>query len=157
MTGLHVCSVASFMTLCNPTDCSPSGSSVHGILQPGKMEWVAMSYSKRSSQSRNQTGVSCGPCIAGRFLTPWAPGLGEMQRDTKCNVTLWASWVAQMVKNPPAMRELWVQSLGQEDPLEKGMTTHSSSFARGIPWKSQTQLSGYHFHFQCATTLGVIY
>ena len=38
----------------------------------------------------------------------------------------WASLVAQMVKNLPAKRETWVQSLGWEDPLEKGMATHSS-------------------------------
>ena len=38
----------------------------------------------------------------------------------------WASLVAQMVKNPPAMRETWIQSLGWEDPLEEGMATHSS-------------------------------
>ena len=66
----------------------------------------------------------------------------------------WASLVAQMVKNPPAMQETWVRSLGWEDPLEKGMATHSSILAwripmdkgawraivRGVP-KSQTQLS----------------
>ena len=40
-----------------------------------------------------------------------------------------ASLVAQTVKNPPAMREAWVQSLGWEDPLEKDMTTHSSTAA----------------------------
>ena len=40
-----------------------------------------------------------------------------------------ASVVAQMVKNLPAMQETWVQSLGQEDPLEKGMATHSSILA----------------------------
>ena len=40
-----------------------------------------------------------------------------------------ASLVAQMVKNPPAMRETWVQSLGWEDTLEKGMATHSSILA----------------------------
>ena len=40
-----------------------------------------------------------------------------------------ASWVAQTVKNPPAMQEIWVRSLGREDPLEKGMATHSSIFA----------------------------
>ena len=39
-----------------------------------------------------------------------------------------------MVKNPPAMWETWVQSLGQEDPLEKGMVTHSSILAWRIPW-----------------------
>ena len=41
----------------------------------------------------------------------------------------WASLVAQLVKNPPAMRETWVQSLGWEDPLEKGKSTHSSILA----------------------------
>ena len=39
-----------------------------------------------------------------------------------------------MVKNPPAMQETLVQSLGQEDPLEKGMATHSSILAWRIPW-----------------------
>jgi len=42
---------------------------------------------------------------------------------------LWASLVAQLIKNPPAMRETWVQSLDWEDPLEKGKATHSSSLA----------------------------
>ena len=46
----------------------------------------------------------------------------------------WASLVAQMVKNPPAMQETWVQSLGWEDPLEKGKATHSSILAWRIPW-----------------------
>ena len=44
-----------------------------------------------------------------------------------------ASLVAQLVKNPPAMRETWVQSLGWEDPLEKGKATHSSILAGRIP------------------------
>ena len=39
------------------------------------------------------------------------------------------SLIAQLVKNPPAMRETWVQSLGWEDPLEKGKATHSSILA----------------------------
>ena len=42
--------------------------------------------------------------------------------------------VVQMVKNPPAMQETWVQSLGREDPLEKGMAVHSSIPAWRIPW-----------------------
>ena len=53
------------------------------------------------------------------------------------NVTLsgvGVSLVAQMVKNLPAMRETGVQSLGQEDPLEKGMAIHSSILAWRIPW-----------------------
>ena len=46
----------------------------------------------------------------------------------------WASLVAQLVKNPPAVRETWVRSLGWEDPLEKGKATHSSILAWRIPW-----------------------
>ena len=45
-----------------------------------------------------------------------------------------ASLVAQLVKNPPAMQETWVQSLSWEDPLEKGKATHSSILAWRIPW-----------------------
>ena len=57
----------------------------------------------------------------------------------------WASPVSQLVKNPPAMQETWVRSLGWEDSLEEGMATHSSILAWRIPWtvvhglaKSQT-------------------
>ena len=46
----------------------------------------------------------------------------------------WASLIAQLVKNPPAMREIWVQSLGWEDPLEEEKATHSSIPAWRSPW-----------------------
>ena len=46
----------------------------------------------------------------------------------------WASLVSQMVKNPPAMQETWVPSLGWEYPLEKGKATHSNILAWKIPW-----------------------
>ena len=46
----------------------------------------------------------------------------------------WASIVAQLVKNPPVVRETWVRSLGWEDPLEKGKATHSSILIWRIPW-----------------------
>ena len=65
-----------------------------------------------------------------------------------------ASLVAQLVKNPPAMRETWVQSLGWEDPLEKGKANHSSILTWRIPWTeksmgspSRTWLSDFHFTF----------
>ena len=48
-----------------------------------------------------------------------------------------ASLVAQLVKNPPAVQEVWVRSLGPEDPLEKGMATHSSILAWRIPWTEE--------------------
>ena len=72
----------------------------------------------------------------------------------------WASLVAQTLKNPPAMQETWVRSLGREDPLEEGMATWSSVLAWRIPmdggswWttvhgvtKRQTRLNSFHFHF----------
>ena len=46
----------------------------------------------------------------------------------------WASLVAQLVKNLPAMCETWIRSLGGEDPLEKGKATHSSILVWRIPW-----------------------
>ena len=83
----------------------------------------------------------------------------------------WASLVAQLVKNLPAMRETWVQSLGWEDPLEKGKATHSSILAWRVPWTEEPgglqsmglqrvrhRLSDFHFtpssfltfiYFQC--------
>ena len=47
-------SLQSYLTLCNPRDCSPPGSSIHGILQARILEWVGMPFSKRSSQPREQ-------------------------------------------------------------------------------------------------------
>ena len=49
----------------------------------------------------------------------------------------WISLVAQLVKNLPAMQETWVQSLGWEDPLEKGTAIHSNILAWRIPWTVQ--------------------
>ena len=64
----------------------------------------------------------------------------------------WASLVAQLVKNLPAMWETWVWSLGGEDLLQKGTATLSSILAWRIPWtgvaKSGKWLSDFHFHFQ---------
>ena len=76
---LSVClSVSACLTLCDPTDCGPPGSSVHGILQARILEWVAMPSSKGSSRPRDRTCVSC---IAGGFFTVWAslqtPPLGD--------------------------------------------------------------------------------
>ena len=53
------------------------------------------------------------------------------------NMQCGASLVAQLVKNPPAVRETWVRSLGWEDPLEKEMATHTSVLAWRIPWTEE--------------------
>ena len=67
-----ICLVAkSYLTLCNPVDCSPSDSSVHGIFQSRILECVAIVFSTGSSQTREWTCVSC---IDGRFFTTELPG-----------------------------------------------------------------------------------
>ena len=70
----------------------------------------------------------------------WIPGLGRSAGEG-IGYPLqysWASLVAQLVKNLPVIREIWVQSLGWEDPLEKGKATHSSILAWRILWTVQS-------------------
>ena len=64
-----------------------------------------------------------------KFITQWQIWKNHLPSST--------SLVAQMVKHLPTMRETWVQSLGQEDVLEKEMATHSSILAWKIPWTEE--------------------
>ena len=86
-------------TLCNPMDCSPPGSSLHGIPQARILEWVAISYSRGSSQPRNQTYVSCISCFGRRvpyrltqdlshsWTSMWVQqGLGGGELEDGCGV-----------------------------------------------------------------------
>ena len=59
----------SCLTLCDPLDCSPPRSSVHGILQARILEWVATPFSRGSSQPRDQTTSFMSPVLAGGFFT----------------------------------------------------------------------------------------
>ena len=63
----------SYPVLGSPIDCSPPGSSVHGILQARALEWVAISSSGRFSWPRKQTHISCVSCIRRQILYHWAP------------------------------------------------------------------------------------
>ena len=73
--------------------CSPSGSSVHGILQARILEWVTMPSSRGSSWPRDWTSISCISCIAGGFFTdePWRkhPCLGQF---TGCSLCISVAW-----------------------------------------------------------------
>ena len=81
-----VCLVAQFcLTLGNPLDCCPSGSSVHGILQTRILEWVAMPSSRASSLPRDRTRVSC---TADGFFTIWVTREAQLYFDKNCrNIT----------------------------------------------------------------------
>ena len=97
-------------------------------------------------------------CTSIQFLFPCP--LWMLMMPVRCHWFLpWASLVAQVVKNSPAMWETWVRSQGWEDPLEKGTSTHSSVLAWRIPWteepsrlrsmglQSRTWLSDFHFYY----------
>ena len=123
---LHSC-----LTLCNPMDCSPPGSSVHGILQARILQWVAISFSRGASRPRDRNCVSYVSC-------------------SYFSVLIWTSLEAQTAKNLPAIQETQVWSLGREDPLEKGMAIQSTILAWRIPWTEepgeshgQRSLEGY--------------
>ena len=98
---------------CDPMGCSPPGSSVNSIFQARILEWVAISFSRGSSQSRIE------PCIAGRFFTDWATtedlmedtmGLAFLNEEIqRCSFSL--SCENTRRKQPPINQE---QSLYQE-------------------------------------------
>ena len=78
LDSLPLCVPAQSLQCClplgNAMDCSPSGFSVHGISQARILEWVAIFFSRGSSQCRDRTHASCVSCIAGRFFTTESPG-----------------------------------------------------------------------------------
>ena len=74
------------------------------------------------------------PVLEAQSLNHWT--IREVSKVT-CICAWWASLVAQLVKNLPAMRETWVRSLGWEDPLAKGKATYSSVLAWRIPWAEE--------------------
>ena len=87
-----VCVVTqSCLTLCDPMDCSPLGSSVHGIFQTRILEWVAISYSKGSSWPKDQTHVSWVSCLAGRFFTTVPPAVVQSLSRVWLFATPWAA------------------------------------------------------------------
>ena len=106
------------LTLCEPVDYSPPVSSIHGE-SPGK-----------------NTQVGCYAILQGIF-----PPQGSNPGHLNCRWILYQmsgdSLVAQRVKSLPAMRETQIRSLGQEDPLEKEMATHSSILAWKVPWTEE--------------------
>ena len=92
-------------TLCDPMDCSPPGSSVHGISQARILEWVAIPFSGESSQPRDWTWVSC---LAGRHFTVWATREAQVISPEYCHNYF------EMIKKKESllMTYLWCQSTG---------------------------------------------
>jgi len=83
MSTMYPCTCSlSHVLLCDPMDCSPPGSSVHGISQKRVLEWVAISFSNGSSQPRDRTQVPWGSCIGRRDSLPLSP----LEKPSKCTL-----------------------------------------------------------------------
>ena len=101
---------------------------------------ASLSFTTSQSLLKLKSIESVMPSHTLSFLSPPAFSLyqhqlysvGESKKEWIC-IYAWASLVAQLVKNPPAMQETWVWSLGWKDLLEEGMATHSSILAWRIP------------------------
>ena len=110
-------------TLTDPMDCSPPGSSVHGILQARVLEWVAIAFSEIIIRWYNN--VTC----------VYIYSLLSFFTKLICYLILVILSMgfpgALVVKSLSAMQETQVWSLGWEDPLEQGLATHSSI----LPWR----------------------
>ena len=151
------CSVAQLcLTLCDPVDCRPPGSSVKGMLQAGILEWVAISSSRGSLGPRDWTHVSC---IAGGFFTTESPGslpshcpslltpVGSRSLLTSCGSLCW--WFDFSEQQPCCLQSLLLRkcSAHQRIPgLRSGGTVSSADSdcpeghaldSRLVPWIQQ--------------------
>ena len=89
-----------YLTHCDPVGCSPPGSSVHGILQTRKQEWVATPSSRGSSRLRDRTLISCVCRIAGGFFTAESPGQPLYFRHQSLNGALDLKTIQILVRSP---------------------------------------------------------
>ena len=112
-------------------DCSLLGSSIHGIFQGRIMEWVAISFSRRSSQPKGWTGVSC---IVGRHLPPEPPGKSPHNSEDK--------------DKRPEKRTVVSGTAGEGHVDHKGVPVHSE-------WGnwSTSRLGGQSFDYMCLSKL----
>ena len=110
-------------TLCDPMDCSLPGSSVPGILQARILEWVAVSFSRESSQPRVQTQVSP---IVGSFFTDWATREQKATNQSTCEGYRKKRYSRQDFPGGPVVKNLSARSgdtgltSGPEDPTMLG-------------------------------------
>ena len=105
----HQVKSLSRVRLCNPMDCSPPRSSIHGIFQARVLEWVAISFSRGSSWPRDWTRVSC---TVGRCFTVWATVFKSPNEfytwkltPSGLNKLVWVQWCLSLIT--ASYRHLW--------------------------------------------------
>ena len=97
----------SCLTLCDPMDCGPPGSSVHGLFQARILAWVAISYSRGSSRPRGRTSSSCVSCIGRRILYHRAWGFEFLVTSWLC----WCCWQLAYTWSSLALKGITQKSL----------------------------------------------
>ena len=112
------------MTLCDPMDCSLPGSSVHGIFQARVLEWVAISFFRRSSWPRDRTQVSC---IVGDPLPSETPGKSD--KDQGACISLIRSQLVSWWILSNLLRNLYA---GQEATVRTGHGTDWFQIEKGV-------------------------
>ena len=102
MPHICCCLVAKLLSwhFCNPRDCSPPGSSVHGIFQARILECVAISFSRESSQPRDQTCVSC---VGRQILYCWATGEAHIPNVFMWKMYLLFIWNSTSPRHPASL------------------------------------------------------
>ena len=136
--SVKVLAVQSCLTLCSHIDCKPSGSSVHRISQARILEWIAISFSRGSSWSRDQIHISC---IVGRFFTIWAT-----RKDKQClGSNNWGSdtWIItwRMIKVSPDRREETARSRKRGSEFTGGRAERGDCSLRiWYSWRLKSEL-----------------
>ena len=121
------------LTLCDPMDCSPPGSSVHGIFQARILERVAIFLLQVifPTQESNPSLLCLLHCRWILYL------LSHQGSPIRMPSTPWWFSGKESACNAGNLQEIWVQSLGREEPLEKEMETHYSILAWKSPWTEE--------------------
>ena len=116
----------SCLTLRDPMDCSPPGSSIHGIFQARVLEFKVGRWLTTEIILPPPTPcLICCKKMQSSIVSCWRSSLSF----------IWTSWVLLIWGKEPESKVLW--SLGREDPLDKEMATHSSILAWRIPWTEE--------------------
>ena len=152
---------ASCLTLCDPGDCSPPGSSVHGILQARILEWVAISFIRGSSPPRDSTlGISHGRQILYQLSRPGSPfsSLMEMQMATHSGTP---AWKIPWSEEPGGLHSRGVTK--SQTPLSD--FTFSGIKPAPLVWKHRALTTGpqekslglYQFHLKTLSNQGKLF
>ena len=136
----------SCLSLCHPMDCNPPDSSVHGIFQARILEWFAISYSRESSQPKEQTRISWVSCIGGQILDYCHLGSNSVYR-----CLLWVGIIQFiLVMSQQAVLDVPVRKpRSYQNELKKALAMLPGVFLDFFQWKQEFVRSDKSFLNPC--------